>query len=41
MEEATDAYSALAREKQIKRWRRQKKIDLIETLNPEWQDLSC
>jgi putative endonuclease len=31
---------ALAREKQIKGWRRQKKIDLIESLNPKWKDLS-
>ncbi|OGO50838.1 MAG: hypothetical protein A2148_03785 [Chloroflexi bacterium RBG_16_68_14] len=31
---------AIAREKQIKAWRRQKKIDLIESLNPEWDDLA-
>ncbi|MCK7615241.1 GIY-YIG nuclease family protein [Roseibium sediminicola] len=30
---------AIMREKQIKRWRRQWKFDLIETLNPDWQDL--
>ena len=31
---------AIAREKQIKPWRREKKIRLIESLNPTWQDLS-
>ena len=30
---------AIAREKQIKRWRRDKKIKLIATMNPEWKDL--
>lgn len=30
---------AIAREKQIKKWRREKKIALIETINPEWKDL--
>ena len=32
---------ALAREKQLKAWRRQKKIDLIQSLNPHWIDLSA
>ena len=32
-------HSALAREKQIKGGSRQKKIDLINSLNPEWKDL--
>jgi len=35
-----DAYSAIAREKQIKGGSRQKKIDLINNKNPEWRDLS-
>ena len=35
-----DVREAIAREKQIKRWRRSKKIDLIESLNPKWSDLS-
>ena len=39
--EATeDISSALAREKQIKGWRRAKKISLIEEINPGWKDLS-
>ena len=35
-----DVQVAIAREKQVKRWRREKKIDLIEKLNPRWQDLA-
>ncbi len=31
---------AISREKQIKRWRREKKIGLIQKLNPRWQDLA-
>ena len=31
---------AIAREKQIKRWRRDKKVHMIETHNPDWKDLS-
>ena len=30
---------AISREKQIKRWRRQWKFDLIEKMNPDWRDL--
>ena len=36
-----DARSAIAREKQIKGWTRAKKIALIESSNPTWQDLSA
>jgi predicted GIY-YIG superfamily endonuclease len=32
---------AIAREKQIKGWRRSKKNALVETLNPTWADLSA
>jgi putative endonuclease len=32
--------AAIAREKQIKAGSRQKKLDLINSLNPEWKDLS-
>jgi len=31
---------AIAREKQLKGWRRSKKIALIESMNPRWQDLA-
>jgi putative endonuclease len=34
-----DATGAIAREKQIKAGSRQKKIDLINRLNPQWRDL--
>jgi putative endonuclease len=33
--------TAIAREKQLKRWVREKKIQLIEEMNPTWQDLSA
>ena len=39
-EETGDVQSAIAREKEIKKWRRSKKIALIESLSPKWQDLS-
>jgi putative endonuclease len=39
-EPRTSIRSAIAREKEIKKWRRSKKIALIESLNPEWDDLS-
>jgi putative endonuclease len=35
-----DIRDAIAREKQLKGWRRDKKIDLIEEDNPLWEDLS-
>ena len=39
-EETTDVQEAISREKEIKGWRRSKKIALIASLNPKWQDLS-
>jgi putative endonuclease len=39
-ESTTDVNSAILREKQLKKWKRQWKIDLIEKSNPEWRDLS-
>ena len=39
-ENTNDVYSAISREKQLKKWRRQKKNDLINNLNPQWKDLS-
>ena len=38
-EETTDVLAALEREKQIKRWRQEKKINLIESVNPEWETI--
>ena len=40
-EETSDVYVALTREKQIKSWARAKKVRLIESANPTWQDLSA
>jgi len=40
--EATEnVESAIAREKAIKCWRREKKVALIESSNPTWEDLSA
>ena len=39
-EATNDVWEAIAREKQIKGWLRKKKITLIESMNPEWKDLS-
>ena len=39
-ESLTDGPAALARETQLKRWTRAKKIALIERVNPAWFDLS-
>ena len=38
-EETNDVNAALAREKQLKGWTRQKKNDLVATMNPTWKDL--
>jgi len=40
-EQSSDVKSIIEREKQIKRWNRNKKIELINRLNPEWEDLSA
>jgi len=34
-----EMYAAITREKQLKRWKREWKIRLIEEKNPKWQDL--
>ena len=39
MEIFDDVNEAIAREKELKKWRRQWKIDLIESANPDWDDL--
>ena len=36
----SDPNSAIAREKQIKNWRREKKVKLIDANNKDWTDLS-
>lgn len=40
VEETCDVNDAIAREKQIKGWLRKKKIGLIESQNPDWNDMS-
>ena len=39
-EETTDIKGAIEREKQIKGWKRERKVDLIMGSNPRWEDLS-
>jgi putative endonuclease len=39
-EETEDVLTALEREKEIRRWRREKKNSLVKKKNPEWKDLS-
>ena len=34
-----DVRAAIAREKQLKGWRREKKNALVNSVNPEWKDL--
>jgi len=38
-EETEDVYSAIEREKALKKWNRDWKVKLIERGNPEWRDL--
>ncbi len=38
-EETNDVESAIRREKQLKKWNRKWKLELIEKVNPEWRDL--
>ena len=35
----SDIYSAIEREKQIKSWNRSRKNQLVDSLNPRWEDL--
>ena len=39
-EETSDVHAAITREKEIKKWRREKKNQLVVPTNPEWKDLS-
>ena len=41
VEHYTDVREAIAREKQLKRWSRGKKVALINTMNPSWLDLGA
>ena len=38
-EETSDINSAIKREKQLKKWNRKWKLELIEKKNPNWKDL--
>jgi putative endonuclease len=38
-EHFTYVYNAMAREKEIKKWNRERKQDLIKSSNPHWDDL--
>jgi putative endonuclease len=40
-EHYSNVHEAIARESQIKKWSRSKKIALINRLNPSWQDLGA
>ena len=39
-EQTSDIMTALTREKEIKKWRREKKNNLVIRSNPQWRDLS-
>jgi putative endonuclease len=39
-EETQDINTAIEREKEIKKWRREKKNRLVNYMNPNWDDLS-
>lgn len=39
-ETTNDVMAAIEREKQFKKWRREKKNQLVIAVNPEWKDLS-
>ncbi len=39
-EQTNDINAALEREKEIKKWRREKKNNLVMSINSEWKDLS-
>jgi putative endonuclease len=40
-EESPEVVPAIEREKEIKAWRRAKKVALIESMNPYWNDLAA
>jgi putative endonuclease len=41
VEAAGEARDAIRREKQLKSWTRRRKLALIESTNPEWEDLAA
>jgi putative endonuclease len=41
VERFTTAADAIAREKQLKKWKRRWKLELIEQANPYWHDLAA
>ena len=40
LEETKDVKVAIEREKQLKKWNREKKNALVESMNPEWNDIT-
>jgi putative endonuclease len=40
LEAGGEREGVLFREKQIKKWRREKKLKLVDSFNPGWKDLS-
>ena len=38
-EQCESIESAMNREKQIKKWKRRWKLELIEKMNPDWKDI--
>ena len=40
-EEYEDPHEAFLRERRMKKWKRSWKIELIEKMNPDWQDLAA
>ncbi len=40
LEETNNVEDAIKREKELKVWKRDKKNNLVESINPEWKDLS-
>ena len=38
-EQTSSRYEAISREKQIKSWNRKRKNQLVESINPKWEDL--
>lgn len=39
-EETSHPQAAIEREKRLKKWKREKKVKLVESMNPAWKDLA-